>query len=307
MKKNNKGFSLVELIVVIAIMAVLVVVLAPAYLRYVDKARLQKDVSAIGEVVQSIKIAAAEEDCIDAIPTQEVSDEYKITTKVLIAKETGVVSAKSLMDNSDYFVSEVCATIGANVVLKSDDFVNYGVELKVTRDDDYKIYLAIEDYNYSETTKEALKQLGLETYQSTVNVAAGIQNNWTQKAQSAYDKAYWAAWDAATNDPSVLTTREYVGIFPFGKYESVTITQEEYATKKGKEAANTSINQDIWKVNKDGIIPLPELEDDAKTVFIDATIEEVGSGADIGDSIQIATQWQNNTVNNMKPTPREGQ
>ena len=60
-KKNNKGFSLVELIVVIAVMAVLVGVLAPAYLRYVDKAKLQKDVSAVGEVVEAIKIAAAEE------------------------------------------------------------------------------------------------------------------------------------------------------------------------------------------------------------------------------------------------------
>ena len=35
-KNNNKGFSLVELIVVIAIMAVLMVVLAPAMLRYVE-------------------------------------------------------------------------------------------------------------------------------------------------------------------------------------------------------------------------------------------------------------------------------
>ena len=35
--RNNKGFSLVELIVVVAIMAVLVGVLAPAYLKYVEK------------------------------------------------------------------------------------------------------------------------------------------------------------------------------------------------------------------------------------------------------------------------------
>ena len=46
-RKNNKGFSLVELIVVVAIMAVLVGVLAPAYLSYVVKTRVQKDVSAI--------------------------------------------------------------------------------------------------------------------------------------------------------------------------------------------------------------------------------------------------------------------
>jgi len=40
-RSNNKGFSLVELIVVVAIMAVLVGVLAPSYLKYVEKAREQ--------------------------------------------------------------------------------------------------------------------------------------------------------------------------------------------------------------------------------------------------------------------------
>ena len=36
-QKNNKGFSLVELIVVIAIMAVLVGVLAPQFIKYVER------------------------------------------------------------------------------------------------------------------------------------------------------------------------------------------------------------------------------------------------------------------------------
>lgn len=38
-KRNNKGFSLIELIVVIAIMAVFVGVLAPTLIRYIRKAR----------------------------------------------------------------------------------------------------------------------------------------------------------------------------------------------------------------------------------------------------------------------------
>ena len=37
---TNKGFSLVELIIVIAIMAVLVGVLAPQYIKYVEKSRV---------------------------------------------------------------------------------------------------------------------------------------------------------------------------------------------------------------------------------------------------------------------------
>ena len=60
-KTNNKGFSLVELIVVVAIMAVLMVVVAPSTLRYVERTRLQKDNSAIAEVANAIKIAMADE------------------------------------------------------------------------------------------------------------------------------------------------------------------------------------------------------------------------------------------------------
>lgn len=57
MKKNNKGFSLVEIVVVVAIMAILVAMLAPQYLRYVERSRLQKDNQEISEVANAVKIA----------------------------------------------------------------------------------------------------------------------------------------------------------------------------------------------------------------------------------------------------------
>lgn len=56
-KTDNKGFSLVELIVVVAIMAVLMVVLAPAMLRYVEKTRAQKDDSAASELRNAVDLA----------------------------------------------------------------------------------------------------------------------------------------------------------------------------------------------------------------------------------------------------------
>ena len=62
MKKemNNQGFSLVELIIVVAIMAVLIGVLAPAYLQYVEKSKKTKDCGTIGSVLDAIEIVAAD-------------------------------------------------------------------------------------------------------------------------------------------------------------------------------------------------------------------------------------------------------
>ena len=57
-KMNNKGFSLVELIIVIAIMAVLVGVLAPAYLRYVEKSRKSADIQAIDSIMIAMEVTA---------------------------------------------------------------------------------------------------------------------------------------------------------------------------------------------------------------------------------------------------------
>ena len=75
-KTNNKGFSLVELIIVIAIMAVLIAVLAPQFLRYVERSRLQADNTAIGELANACKVAATDED---------------VTAEITAAGATGIV------------------------------------------------------------------------------------------------------------------------------------------------------------------------------------------------------------------------
>jgi prepilin-type N-terminal cleavage/methylation domain-containing protein len=66
-KNENKGFSLVELIVVIAIMAVLTAVLVPSLLSYVERSRAQKDDSAMGEVANAIQLAMADQNIYDEV------------------------------------------------------------------------------------------------------------------------------------------------------------------------------------------------------------------------------------------------
>ena len=58
--KQNKGFSLVEIIIVIAIMAVLLAVLTPQYLKYIEKSKQNSDAEAFAEVVSAVEKAAVD-------------------------------------------------------------------------------------------------------------------------------------------------------------------------------------------------------------------------------------------------------
>ena len=70
-KMNNKGFSLVELIIVIAIMAILIVVLAPQYLKYVEKSRNSTDLQNVTEIKTALEVYAADPDAVVGLPNGE--------------------------------------------------------------------------------------------------------------------------------------------------------------------------------------------------------------------------------------------
>lgn len=76
-QKNNKGFSLVELIVVIAIMAVLVGVLAPQFIKYVEKSRQSTDMQSVQQLKSSVETDISDNENVTSV-TIAISDKKQL-------------------------------------------------------------------------------------------------------------------------------------------------------------------------------------------------------------------------------------
>ena len=71
-KKDNKGFSLVELIIVIAIMAILIGVVALQVVPYLEKSRTSKDMQLVDSVYSAFQTAIASTEGITDDVTLEI-------------------------------------------------------------------------------------------------------------------------------------------------------------------------------------------------------------------------------------------
>lgn len=102
-KTSNKGFSMVELIIVIAIMAILAAALAPSLIKYINKSRLSTDITTGTSIADAAAAAMAVEAANDAIGVYETAG----TTNV-----NAILTAKS----SNSYASEFANVLGADSV-----------------------------------------------------------------------------------------------------------------------------------------------------------------------------------------------
>ena len=110
-KMNNKGFSLVELIIVIAIMAILIVVLAPQYLKYVEKSRNSTDMQTATEFMDACEVWAADPDATG-------TNAYVAKDTIKITSTTGVAGTISGTGNGEAATKAALESTG----LKESDF-----------------------------------------------------------------------------------------------------------------------------------------------------------------------------------------
>lgn len=126
MKKTNKGFSLVELIIVIAIMAILIGVLAPQYIKYVEKSRKSADEDNADNLKNAVMTACTDEDYIDSITAGN-----KIVFASAGVDTTGAGSGGIVSGLNEYFSS----WDGVKVKSKAYKGSSYTVEVTDTTGD----------------------------------------------------------------------------------------------------------------------------------------------------------------------------
>ena len=142
-KKDNKGFSLVELIVVIAIMAVLIAVLVPTILGYVEKSKYSKDVQQLDAINSAVQLVVSSSDVdVKVLGTKGKLSAYREDDKIKkIVDDTvgklfdGVLVSKAFKGVKDENVNIEISQTGSiyiNIASEEKDFKAYesGTDIK---------------------------------------------------------------------------------------------------------------------------------------------------------------------------------
>lgn len=162
-KMNNKGFSLVELIIVMAIMAVLIGVMAPAYSKYVEQAKKSRDVSSIDSMMTAVESVLIDVDArkegeitvdgkkIHQIVLKFEKDNTKIVIdpstckdaatelKLILGEEGTVVAGTWKIASGDDMVETGDSTLKATIV---DGFVDFEIGSETNN-----FFAAVADYS----------------------------------------------------------------------------------------------------------------------------------------------------------------
>lgn len=136
---RNKGFSLVELIIVIAIMAILAMVIAPAIIRYIEKSREATDIDACDEVFRAMSNELLSDKIVfdDADPTSQ----FKVTVD-----HTGMTVTTVGVTDPTQHTDAIFKSLGVEADA-SNQFFSVGLRAKSRRVSENQTGASTESFN----------------------------------------------------------------------------------------------------------------------------------------------------------------
>ena len=128
-KMNNKGFSLIELIIVIAIMAVLVAIIAPNLTKYLGRSKKETDKKNLDEIKKQVKNVISEA----AIDDEQVISGGSGTAVYYIQNNGTTTNVSSVTGGTTQFAAKLQNVLDPDTATKSKvDNTKTGIAVTVT-------------------------------------------------------------------------------------------------------------------------------------------------------------------------------
>lgn len=204
---KNKGFSLVELIVVIAIMAILVGVAVPVYTSYIEKAQKSSDKQLVDEIKHAVEIANA-------------ADPLEGTAAIVLKKDGAAEIVGGSAEAKNWLENAIVSTFGSLDELKLK-YAEWGNGAAVSReailyfasvqanDALYPIYNGTATPSFAENVddlfvviKDTASDVGNALQQSGASLVQGAADFTLNKENNTENFA--KAWATQAWNPSIL-------------------------------------------------------------------------------------------------------